>query len=82
MPRYYFDTDDGHYQHHDDEGVQFADVEAARKEAIRALTDIAQDALPDGDRRDFTSSVRTEAGQVLFRAKLSLVAEWVGADDR
>ena len=82
MPRYFFDIDDGDHQHHDDEGIDLADVEAARKEAIRALPDVARDVLPDGDRRDFTSSVRTEAGRVVFRAKLSLVAEWVGANDR
>lgn len=50
----------------------------ARAAAIAALPDIARDVLPDGDRRDFVSSVRDEAGEVIFTATLSLVAQWVG----
>ena len=82
MPRFFFDTDDGERQDRDDEGQELPDMEAARKAAIGVLPDMARDVLPDGDRRDFTTSVRTEHDDVVFRAKLSLVAEWVGANDR
>ena len=81
MPRYFFDIDDGERQDRDDVGQDLPDLKAARDAAIEVLPDIARDVLPDGDRRDITSSVRTDHGGVVFRAKLSLTAEWVGAND-
>lgn len=81
MPRYFFDINDGEKESRDDIGYELPDAEAARRAAIEVLPDIARDVLPDGDRRDFTSSVRTEEGQTIFQAKLSLVAEWVSAND-
>ena len=81
MPRFFFDTDDGEHLVRDDEGQDLPDLKAARDEAIGVLPDIARDVLPDGDRRDFVSVVRNEKDEVVFRAKLSLVAEWVSAND-
>ena len=63
-------------------GHELPDVNAARAEAISILSNIARDELPNRDRRDFKSSVRAENGQVVFRATLSLVAEWVSANDQ
>ncbi len=82
MPRFFFDINDGERQDHDDVGQDLPDLEAARKAAINDLPDIARDVLPDGDRRDFVSVVRTESDEVVFRAKLSLIAEWVSANDQ
>lgn len=81
MPRYFFDIDDGERRDRDNTGQELHDLAAARDAAIGILPDIARDVLPDGDRRDFTSSVRTEHDGVVFRAKLSLTTEWVGAND-
>ncbi|WP_336489296.1 DUF6894 family protein [Methylobacterium nigriterrae] len=77
MPRFFIDTDDGDLHVRDDEGQDLPDRAAAREIAIDVLPDMARSELPDGDRRTFTSSVRDESGTVIFRASLSLVAEWL-----
>lgn len=78
MPRYFFDIDDGENQFRDDDGMEMPHLEAAGAEAVRVLPDVAREVLPDGDRRAFVSVVRDETGDVVFRATLSLVAEWIG----
>ena len=81
MPRYFFDTDDGDRLDRDDTGQDLPDLKAARDTAIDVLPDMARDVLPDGDRRDITCVVRTEHDGAVFRAKLSLTAEWIGAHE-
>jgi len=78
VPRYFFDTCDQELCIPDPEGQELEDVEAARREAERALPEMAWDELPDGDRRTFVVSVRDEAGQVVLRASLSLMVEYPG----
>lgn len=75
--RYYFDIHDGEHFTHDDEGLACLSLKAMRDAAIKVLPDIARDELPDGDRRDFTVKVRDESGDYVFRATLSLMAEWL-----
>ncbi|MCB5177060.1 MULTISPECIES: DUF6894 family protein [Microvirga] len=75
MPRYFFDTYDGERFFRDEEGLELDGLEAARREARRALPDMASDHLPEGDQRVFIVSVRTEAGQPVLRVALSLVVE-------
>ena len=77
MPTFYFDISDGDEQVRDDLGIELSDVQAARRQAISVLPDIARDELPDGDRREFRAVVRDASGKTVFKAKLSLVAEWV-----
>ena len=77
MPRYFFDTNDGDMVDEDDVGLEFADHEAARREAIATLPDMARDRLPDGDRRNFSVRIRDEAGTVLYSASLALTGEWL-----
>lgn len=81
MPRYFFDINDHVKQDRDDVGQDLPNLEAARDAAIEVLRDIACDVSPDGDWREITSSVRTDQDGVVFRAKLSLTTEWVGAND-
>ena len=75
MPRYFFDIADGDKSGHDDEGLNFPDIKAARAGALQALGEIARDELPDGDCRDFSVSIRDQAGQVLLTATLTLRVE-------
>ena len=77
MPLYFFDIDDGGDMPRDTEGTDLRDVEAARTAAMNLLPEIARCRDTDGGSYEITSSVRTEAGDVVFRAKLSLVADWV-----
>ena len=75
MPRFYFDTHDDDRFVPDNEGVELKGVEEAKAEAVAALPDMARDALPDGDRRDFVVMVRNEGGHTVLRARLTLVVE-------
>ncbi len=77
MPRYFFDINDGERATIDAEGSELDSDEAARAEAIGVLPDLARDMLPDGDRHTFIASVRDEAGRAIFRATLTLAAEWL-----
>lgn len=77
MPLFYFDSDDGDQKLIDDIGMEFANIQEAREEAIRSLPDMARDVLPDGDRRSMWVSVRDEHGSQHFRATLSLLGEWL-----
>ncbi len=76
VPRYFFDTDNGDYLHRDEDGVELADDEAARVMAQAALPDMANDALPNGERRAFSVKVRNPPDTVLYTVCLTLVGEW------
>ena len=77
MPRYFFDIDDGERRSLNEDGLEFAGPWEARANAIAVLPDIAREVMPDGNRREMVSTVRNEGGDVMFTAKLSLVAEWL-----
>ncbi len=77
MHRYFFDIDDDDRLVRDDEGLMLTSDEAARKQALAALPGITGEHLPDGDRRTFVVAIRNEAGEVIYRATLSLKGEWV-----
>jgi hypothetical protein len=75
MPRYYFDIADGPESSRDEEGLELPNLEAARTQALATLGEIARDEFPDGDRRDFSISIRDGGGQALLIAKLALRVE-------
>lgn len=76
MPLYFIDTDNGDFHDHDDTGHDLADVEAARRAAIKALPEMARDKLPDGDKCLFSACVRDTDGTVLYTVELALTGEW------
>ena len=67
---------DGEQITRDDEGLMFADLATACREAVRALPSVARDVLPDGMEKVISASVRDEAGTILFRAVLAFHCEW------
>ncbi|ANY84986.1 hypothetical protein BB934_42975 (plasmid) [Microvirga ossetica] len=75
MPRFFFDIHDGEDFAPDRQGVDLDDLDAAKDEARKALRDVIWDKLPVGDRRDFTVDVKNTAGEIVWRATLSLVVE-------
>jgi hypothetical protein len=81
MPRFFFDTYDGDRHVLDEKGLDLPDFEAAELEAQRILPDMAHDTLLDGSHRSFVVNVRDEAGQIVLRTALSLVAEEDTLDD-
>jgi hypothetical protein len=75
VPVYFFDTTDTGRFVEDTDGTPLGSLEEARREALAMLGGIARDELPDGDAREFTVSVRSEAGDILLTASLSLRVE-------
>ena len=77
MPRFFIDLHDGAQPVRDDVGFDLPDLAAARGKVTRIMGAIAQDLLPDLDRQDYVACVRDDGGKVVFRARMSLVAEAV-----
>jgi hypothetical protein len=68
MPRFFFDYrgDDGRLQR-DAEGIEFASLEAAYKDAIHAARDMHADACGEGKSlADHSFEIRDEFGQTLL----------------
>ncbi|MEG9500317.1 MAG: hypothetical protein MIN69_00325 [Methylorubrum extorquens] len=76
MAKFYFDIDDGRLRFMDDEGFEFADVEAGRAEVLKTLGEIARDALPRGDQQAFTASIGNAAGDVVYSAQVTVSGKW------
>lgn len=76
MPRFYFDTDDGQTSMKDVYGIELANADAARAVALRALPDMAQQTLPDGDQQKMAVCVRNESDVSILEVTLSLEVEW------
>ena len=72
MPLYFFDVTDTGQTSRDDEGAEFATVEQARREALRALGGIARDELAKGGDREFIIRIREANGPPILSASLSL----------
>jgi hypothetical protein len=80
MPRFFFDTNsDQGCDIQDVFGIELPDWEAARKEALKVVSDLARDGIPptDGYRRDAIANVRDETGRVVFTAHLLSMATWI-----
>lgn len=75
MPRYYFDTIQNSLSFRDEEGLELADVEEARDEALKALGEIVRDSMPSGDKARFVISVRDGSPDPAITAVLSLSVE-------
>jgi len=71
MPLYFFNAREGSAFTPDATGVELDGLPAARKLAVRALTEHAENILPDdGDHKDMAIEVTDEAGTPLFEASL------------
>ena len=70
MSRFYFDSRDGENFIHDEDGLEFPDLETARDQATAALADMARDVLPGSIRRELTIEVRDEFKEPLLRTCL------------
>jgi hypothetical protein len=76
MPRFYFDVHDGVTATPDSEGLEFESMEAAQKDAERALIEIAKDAHARGKSQGaFEMTVRDETGKPVLGVTLRLRSE-------
>jgi hypothetical protein len=65
MPVFFFDTRDGDNLDVDEVGLDFPDLDAARFEASRALTELARDVIPGTIRRELSIEVRDKQNLLL-----------------
>ncbi len=75
MPRFFFDLDDGDRLFRDGKGCDLHDLCVAREEAIAVLPDIVRAMVTGGDRKTLTSSIRDDAGKIVFGVKISVVGD-------
>lgn len=72
LPRYFIDLHDGTHLIRDREGFDLPDLGAARSQAVRIMTRIAQGIVEGPDRQDYVLAVRTEDGVIRLRMRMSL----------
>ena len=77
MPLYFFDSGASECLLCGDAGVELPGPQEARDEAVRLLPSIAHDMGRSYHGQDIVSMVRDERNQVIFKATLSLRAEWL-----
>ena len=63
MQRFYFDVGEGARFVPDEEGMEFADLDAAEHEAAVAAAGIGRDSLPQGGERQVAVEIRNDQGQ-------------------
>jgi hypothetical protein len=74
MPRYYFDIDDGEDSYVDNIGVDLPDMDAAIREARRALADMMRDALREAKSDGISVRIRDGAeGPVRLEVTLTTI---------
>ena len=71
MPRSYFDVREGASFIPDEDGLEFASLDAAEHEAACTAAEIGRDRLPTGDAREVTVEVRNEHRQRVLTINVS-----------
>lgn len=82
MPRLYFDVREGVSFIPDEEGLEFASLDAAEHEAACTAAEIGRDRLPTGDARDVTVEVRNEHRQRVLTIKVAMEVVARGQEPR
>ncbi|ACB22393.1 hypothetical protein CTI14_08770 [Methylobacterium radiotolerans] len=78
MPRFFIDLHDGTELVRDKDGYDLPSLEAARSQAVKIMTRIAQGLSDRPGRQDYIAAVRDDAGVVRMRFRVSLDAGPVG----
>lgn len=72
MSRFYFDVREGTRFIPDEEGLEFASLEAAEHEAACTAAEIGRDRLPTGDAREITVEVRNGHRQRVLTIRVAM----------
>lgn len=75
MPRYYIDLHDGGEVVRDRDGYELPDLAAAKAQAVRIMTRVAQGLTDRPGRQDYVAAVRDAEGAVRLRFRISLDAD-------
>ena len=77
MPRFHLDVREGSCFWPDDEGSEFADLEAAEHEAVVTAISIGRELLRNGNERALTVDVRDDQGQRVTEVTMTVTDETV-----
>ena len=77
MQRYFFDFQDGERLSKDEEGSVLDEDPDMRSEAVRALSEMVKDSLPQGEHSRFVVVARDGNGKPAYRAVLEFHGEWM-----
>jgi hypothetical protein len=72
VPRSYFDTLEDGQVISDEDGLEFASLEAAEYEAARSAAEIGRDQLPKGVAPEITVRIRDEHGDQVLTVTVSM----------
>jgi hypothetical protein len=72
VPRFYFDVREGESFTPDDEGQEFASLDAAERMAAESAAEIGRDRLPKRDGREVTIELRNEHRQRVLTVTVSM----------
>lgn len=75
MQRFFFDIIDNGQTSRDDDGMEWSDLEAAQRDVLSTLAEIARDELCTGHHRELAIAIRDEDGRRRLTARLSLSVE-------
>ena len=67
MALFYFDVDHNGEKQADDDGTECVDLHHVKQEAIRALVEMVNDELPDGDHHSLSIKVRDDGGTTVLQ---------------
>lgn len=81
MPRYFFDVQDGEGAFVDETGIELPDMEAAIREARRALADMVRDTLREPMRDTLSIAIRGAEGPVMLSVTLTTASDPAAAPD-
>jgi hypothetical protein len=76
VPTYFFDIINAGTVTRDDYGVELADDDEARQQAIALLPDMARDEFPDGDQHEIIAKARNEGDEIVYEVSLALQGKW------
>jgi hypothetical protein len=77
VPLYFFDVHDGWSTTHDTDGIVCVDDQAVRETATRILAEIAADEPLLAGKMGILTTVRDQAGCVVYTAALSVTGNWL-----
>jgi len=72
MPRFYFDVREGASFAPDEEGLEFASLDAAERMAAEAAAEIGRDRLPKGGARNITIEMKNEHHQRVLTVTVTM----------
>jgi hypothetical protein len=75
VPRYFIDLHDGANLVRDHKGFDLPDLAAARAQAVRMMTRLAQGLADPQERQDYVIAVRDDQGAIRLRLRLSYDVE-------